>query len=489
MAETLSSRVDWYSFSHPWNAEDENLTTEQTDELYMFQKQEGLRLEKEQRRQAFEESILLQRRKFEAEERLIHSDIIYPFMYKLWDEGVEAARRDTIPAYTFTNFRQLPVELQQRIWSMTARSEPPKLRKILSMRYDVSHTNEAYAFKGAASTGSSRIVRENNMWAFEKTPVTLRVCRDSRMVAQRIHTCMRFCGTRQHAQESEAYFNTLYDNFYFAEYPWNEYKILIDILITQNTTRPLQPRVQRDVDRFFKIQHMTVDFHIFAGVPASVWAAFPKLVRLTIGIYPYDVINNREAIPDRDLGFVKPQKGSKYGKRADWVLAAASEALRAVGKEHRHWKMPELEVLVRQTGDEIDDHVEEQWTEDLEEYKQAVALEDSTEQDTENHDGSNISENQDINQDISDEGEEDDDSARLEQADARMKQTISQKEVSQLKHEYHPSRKIVTREFRYGPCETWGDRDMESWVSDSETECGGSYPNRPFVYSHVLGES
>ncbi|PVH76542.1 hypothetical protein DL98DRAFT_535603 [Cadophora sp. DSE1049] len=140
MADPLISRVDWYALSHPWNTENENLTSEQTEELCMFQKQEGLRLEEEQRRQAFEESILLQRRKFEAEERLIHADAIYPFMYKLWvglpmplcamkdstdkayDDGVDGARRNTIPAYTFAKFRQLPVELQLRIFGSSKRT-------------------------------------------------------------------------------------------------------------------------------------------------------------------------------------------------------------------------------------------------------------------------------------------------------------------------------------------------------------------------------
>ncbi|MAD84555.1 MAG: hypothetical protein CL912_16475 [Deltaproteobacteria bacterium] len=84
MAELLRPRVDWFALSHPWNAENQILTTEQNEELCMFEKQETLRAQKVQRRQAFEKSLLLQRRKFEAEERLIHADAIYPFMYKLW---------------------------------------------------------------------------------------------------------------------------------------------------------------------------------------------------------------------------------------------------------------------------------------------------------------------------------------------------------------------------------------------------------------------
>lgn len=85
MADPPSNeRFDWYNMQHPWHAEGEHLTTKQTDELFMFSKQEGLRAETEQRREAFEASLLLQRRKFEAEERLIHADAIYPFIYKLW---------------------------------------------------------------------------------------------------------------------------------------------------------------------------------------------------------------------------------------------------------------------------------------------------------------------------------------------------------------------------------------------------------------------
>ncbi|MAD84556.1 MAG: hypothetical protein CL912_16480 [Deltaproteobacteria bacterium] len=410
-------------------------------------------------------------------------------LIEIQEGGLEGARRNTIPAYTFTKFRQLPVELQENIWSMATRSGRSKIRKILAMRYDVSPSHGDGALAGRASEGSSRIIREHNTWTSEKTPVTLCVCRDSRRVAQRIHTRMRFCGARQRAQRPEAYFNTLYDQFYLAEYPWNDFKLLIDILIKQNTTRPLQPKVERDMDRFFEIRYLTVDFHIFAGVPTSVWVEFPKLVKLTIGIYPYEAINDREAIPDRDLGFVKPQRGSKYGKRADWVLSAASTALRAAGDERRHWKMPELEVLVRLTGDEIDDTVEEHWTEDLEEYEQAVALymgvEDSTEQEQENtEDNLDDTGSDHANEDGTDE-EADADSAWFEQADARMKQTISPAEIKLLKQEHHPSRKIFTRRPNSSPNEWWEDEDIEvwNWISDSETESGETYPpNRPFIY-------
>lgn len=370
---------------------------------------------------------------------------------------------------------------------MAARSGRPKIRKILAMRYDVSPSHSDGALAGRASEGSSRIIREHNTWRSEKTPITLRVCRDSRRVAQRIHTRMRFCGARQRAQRPEAYFNTLYDQFYLAEYPWNDFKILIDILIKQNTTRPLQSKVQRDMDRFFEIRYLTLDFHVFAGVPASVWVEFPKLVRLTIGIYPYEAINDREAIPDRDLGFVKPQKGSKYGKRADWVLSAASTALRVAGDERRNWRMPELEVLVRLTGDQIDDTVEEHWTEDLEEYEQAVALymEDSTEQEQEHtEDNSDDTSSDHANEEVTDE-EEDTDSAWFEQADARMKQTVSPAEIKLLKQEHHPSRKIITRIPKPSQDKWWEDEYIETWnwISDSETESGEPYPpSRPFIY-------
>ncbi|KAH7388963.1 hypothetical protein BKA64DRAFT_645433 [Cadophora sp. MPI-SDFR-AT-0126] len=238
---------------------------------------------------------------------------------------------------------------------------------------------------------------------------------------------------------------------------------------------------------------MTVDFHIFAGVPASVWAEFPELVQLTIGIYPYEVISDREAIPDRDLGFVKPQKGPKCGRRADWVLMAASAALRAVGHRHRHWKVPELEVLVRQTGDAVDNDVEEQWTEDLGRFVHAVEpnleSENATKQDQGNLEvDSDLSGSQHINQDVSDEEEEDDDSGWYKQADALMKQTVSQAEIRLLKHKYHPSAKIMPSEFRTRPWDTWQyqDDDDETWVWDSETESGGNYPDRPYVHSCKL---
>ncbi|KAG4443111.1 hypothetical protein IFR05_001437 [Cadophora sp. M221] len=511
------ARPNWYALSHPWH--DEPLTSRQIEEVCMFQKQENLRAEKEQRRQAFEESILLQRRKFEADERAIHADVIYPFIYKLWvspglwpvepcsegllvhskaqntdglqDDGIEGARRDTVPAYTFTPFLLLPPELQLRIWSMAARSEDPKIRKILSMRYDVPDMEHDIGFRGRPSEGSSRIIREHNMWGFEQTPVTLRLCRDSRMVAQKIYTRMRFCGNHVGTQGSEAYFNTLYDNFYLSEYPWDDFKILVDLLIKQNTTRPLQTKVQRDMDRFFQIRYLTVDFHIFAAVPASVWAEFSKLAKLTIAIYPYDVINDREAIPDRDLGFVKPQIGSKYGKRADWVMAAASAALKAVKDDRLHFKVPELEVLVRQTGDDIDDDVEEQWTDDLAEYEEAtIGMADETypsdqEQEHQEEDPNNAGVQQQDTEASEDEDEEDD-SAWYRQAETRMNKTISDAEIKQLKHEHHPSRKHPFSRSRTRSTRPWRNREADEWISDSETESGGTYPDRPFIYSNAL---
>ncbi|KAH6703180.1 hypothetical protein BKA61DRAFT_619063 [Leptodontidium sp. MPI-SDFR-AT-0119] len=493
MADPQSdARPNWYALSHPWH--DEPLTNRQIEEVCMFQKQENLRVEKEQRRQAFEESILLQRRKFDAEERSIQADVMYPFIYKLWDDGIEGARRDTVPAYTFTMFLRLPPELQLRIWSMAARNEDPKIRKILSMRYDVPEMDDI-GFRGRPSEGSSRIIREHNMWGFKKTPVTLRLCQDSRMVAQSIYTPMRFCGNHPGTQGSEAYFNTLYDNFYLAEYPWDDFKILIDILIKQNTTRPLQPKVQRDMDRFFQIRHLTVDFQIFAAVRASIWAEFSKLVKLTIAIYPYGVINDREAIPDRDLGFVKPQIGSKYGKRADWVMTAASTALEALKDDHPQWKVPELEVLVRQTGDEIDDDVEEQWTDDLTEYEEAEYQEATFDAEEEIYSGDQELENQEEepndavqheDPEASDEEDEDDDSDWYRQADARMKTTISDVEIKQLKHKHHPSRKHPLSRSRARSTSPWRNYEADEWISDSETESGGTYPDRPFVYSNAL---
>jgi hypothetical protein len=51
--------------------------------------------------------------------------------------------------------------------------------------------------------------------------------------------------------------------------------------------------------------------------------------------------------------FVEPQRGTKYGKRANWTFKTVKEVVSGS-------KLPEIRVLVRKTEKSVDDEVEEQ---------------------------------------------------------------------------------------------------------------------------------
>lgn len=119
----------------------------------------------------------------------------------------------------------------------------------------------------------------------------------------------------------EAYFNTLYDYFYIGglrSETWTNFKILVDLFVKLNTTRPLQQRVQRDIMRLQNIRFLIVDFRVFISDPVRVWAKFPKLESIVIGITPYATIQNYEETSFelcRKFYFIRPRRGTKYAKR------------------------------------------------------------------------------------------------------------------------------------------------------------------------------
>jgi hypothetical protein len=98
---------------------------------------------------------------------------------------------------------------------------------------------------------------------------------------------------------------------------WTRFKILVDLLIRLNTTRPLQTLVQKDLNRLQNIRFFIVDFNIFGAAPSRLWAEFNKLMKLTIIIYPYKMISDPEKMRYHNVpSFITPQRGSYYGKRA-----------------------------------------------------------------------------------------------------------------------------------------------------------------------------
>jgi hypothetical protein len=179
-----------------------------------------------------------------------------------------------------------------------------------------------------------------------------------------------------------------------------------------------------------------IDFHIFGAVPASIWADFEKLATLKIMFYPFPIITDPEESFNLPR-FVKPQRGTKHGKRADWIYKSALESLVAAKRDEMPgWRLPEIEVAIWTTGDEASVHyVKEEWTEEEVE-------------------------------DDEDENDSDDDSTWYQQATTRMIHTVPNETIRALKREYHPSRKRgLNLDFVLGNGNTFG-----TYVTDSEAE-------------------
>lgn len=361
-------------------------------------------------------------------------------------DGISKVQTTTVPAYSFTKFNQLPVEIQLRIWCLTARMDEPQTHAIAPMTEEESESyySESYAY---CLRGSSRINCEANRWPKRRRriPFVLHVCQRSRGVALKIYTHIAARYESGSWPQCEAYFNTLYDSFYMGYEPWNEFKILVDILIKFNTTRPLQTKVQKDMEQLRNIRRLIVDLNIFGAVPAKVWTEFPKLEKLTIAFYAFNTISDTEPRAyERNLVFTKAQRGSKYGKRAQWVVTSAKSALEAAKTDGKfEWKLPVIEALVRRvSNDEVDDFVEEEWTD------REVSDED--------------------------EADEDADATWYEQAAARMTHNVPKDEFKRLKHRHHPSRQVGCYTSAFSD-KGWGD-----WITDSETE-GADHFDRRYI--------
>jgi hypothetical protein len=293
-------------------------------------------------------------------------------------------RQRIVPAYTFTRFLELPPELQLKIWSMASRTLVPRTYSLVCMQCD---SREDFR---SCHKGSSRIKSP-----LRSSPAILHVCRSSRAEALKVYANLSVDSVYYSAAGPKTYINTLYNHFYMGLHSWDGFKVLVDSLIKLNTTQPFQ-----------------ASFH--PGLEGLRAEAFPKLETLRIAFYPFPTLETPEmsssrcGADDRNIHFIEPQRGTKHGKRAAWIVKSALEALPATCKAVPDWKVPKLEAIVRLIGDEdIDGEVVEAWT-----YNAVSDDEDE---------------------------EEADDSTWYEQAAARMSfPTLPTEQMKRLKRKYHP---------------------------------------------------
>jgi hypothetical protein len=318
-----------------------------------------------------------------------------------------------VPAYTFTKFLLLPAEIRLKIWSMACRIDEPTIHEIESMQWHSDLSRSSTISHGC----------ESDNWRF---PTILHVCQESRAAALKVYTCLPCSHTLR--RSNHAWVNTLYNSFYIGGFKWTQFKIFIDLLIRQNTTRPLPSAIIHNPASLASLRFLIVEFNIFGAVPTKLWFEFPKLQVLTIAFYPRDEILDAELeenIFPPDMRFVKTnlQQWPKFQKRAAWVHRVATDSLSAAKKEDAlEGKIPRIEVVLQRTGDdEIDWDINGKLGPDY------VASGGEDPEPARSH----ATESSDNNRD--------DDSLWYKQAAARVTQTVSMADIKLWKQKYHPS--------------------------------------------------
>lgn len=159
--------------------------------------------------------------------------------------------------------------------------------------------------------------------------------------------------------------NIVEDGLYMALHSWQDFKILVDILLSLNTTSPALADTREDLQKFRSMRTLALDFHIFASMPRHIWPAFSKLKEVIICFYPFNDhkdIENRTSLGNSsdpesfgDLpSFIIPHPTSKLGKRADWILGAATNVFDEINATFPIWKTPEIKVLLVSTNTNSD---------------------------------------------------------------------------------------------------------------------------------------
>lgn len=195
-----------------------------------------------------------------------------------------------MPAYTFPILR-LPYELQWKIWSMAARVKKPRVYPLLSMQQDKWHL-DPYLTNDTEDhfPGSSRVLRNDlDQEKPEKVELgLLQACSISRKAAQAVCARLPYTCHCHSPPSAPKYHNTLYDSYYIGGGPWYEFKIFIDLLVQQNSSRPLPREIYSELAGLLSIRLLLVDLTIFGAAPIKLWAAFRMLEVLTIVYSPED---------------------------------------------------------------------------------------------------------------------------------------------------------------------------------------------------------
>lgn len=146
-----------------------------------------------------------------------------------------------------------------------------KIRMLMSMTEEYSYMSEEKQ-KVHNPTQTTSVLRPRYTGSsaiFDKGPVLLvQVCSDARMAYRNVYARLA-CREGGYRHVDHHFYDTR-DEFYMGEKDFADFKILIDVLILQHTTRPLGWKLMEDIVALQRIRNLTVDLNIFGGAPADI---------------------------------------------------------------------------------------------------------------------------------------------------------------------------------------------------------------------------
>ncbi|KAG9233214.1 hypothetical protein BJ875DRAFT_485341 [Amylocarpus encephaloides] len=344
-----------------------DLTVMEEKEVKMYQKQDHFRQAEEHRAKEFQKKLWKMRREFEEFQGRERTKIRRPLTNRIWFYGIKESRRMAVPAYTFENFLKLPCELRLTIWNLIARLEEPDTYQFMCMKPN----HDYHPFDSSYLHGSSEFGPESHE---RPAPVLFHICREARSVARTIYTKFPYAEENSEARGLvNAYFNTLSSSFYLGDrHRWSDYKILVDMLIKINRTRPLPGRVPQRLEAFKRIGNLVVNVGIFAVLPGRIWAEFSNLKNFTVSFYPLgsDTHDPDASFEERHYPkFEKPRSRNCHHKWATQIHNHVTECLFANKLEFPEWN-PTIDVVAQinattYTREEINSHWDSDWAEEF----------------------------------------------------------------------------------------------------------------------------
>lgn len=221
-------------------------------------------------RLAFEESQRMMREAFEKEAVARQDEVSNSFLQRIkvcrmvhfssriltcsQSEGIEEIRKRIVPAYTFTKFPKLPLELRLYIWNLLCRTDDASTFILVNTEASRSFWDHSLS---AVPEGSTQCIqptmsKHQRSVIHGKAPIAMRVCKESRaegkkvyaLILYRAHYVETFEDRRYDNQgrlfydeqlgDRMCYINVLYNQFYMGGSQWDSFKVLLDLVIESN---------------------------------------------------------------------------------------------------------------------------------------------------------------------------------------------------------------------------------------------------------------